>query len=265
LILKNKMLHKFFELSFVILFLLLSILFLNPFFSAAPYGASLSPLNNQTAPTGNSQSVSAIAGNVTEMDISGFSTTQSWQGYYGNVSGVIQLSDATSKVLYNWSLTAAQGEVYASLNSSVSWNNIQCFNLTADGTYNDDSSNRGGTSQHGINLTQLESIYNINSSDVDGINETFSFRNHAMFYTNNQQFSAGECWNTKIFNSSGAGLYDEVLLYSPDTRGVVYTSILRDNSDGFDSKTHDFEMLVPENGHGTDTSVTPYYFYLELQ
>lgn len=268
---KNKKISKkvqsraiFIKLAFVLALILMQI---NVSFAISPSGATgITPISNQTAPSDPPSSVSAIAGNVTELNIFGTSTTQSWQGYYGNVTGSIELTDGNNRSMYNWSDASPKGEVYATNYSSVIWTNIQCFNFTANGTYcASDSQLRGNTSRCGMNLTQLENSYNISSSDVDGVNETFNRQDHAAFYTNNLLFNSGQCRNTKIFDNSGQGSFDEVLLYSPDTKAVIYTSLLKDNSMGYDGKTHDFEMLVLDDGHATDTAVTNYYFYIELQ
>lgn len=242
--------------------------------AVVPFGASVVPQGSgQTAPADPAGSHAAIAGNVSEVDISGFTTTQSWQGYYGNISGTIQLADGNTNVLYNWNLTDASGEVLASTNDSLIWTNIQCFNFTALGTFADDSGNRGNTSQFGTNLSQLESNFNINSDDVDGVNETFNLTiggdGHDRFFINNLEFSDSECQSTKLYSDSGgpiANQFEEVLLYEPDTRSVVFTALAEPTGvSGFDSASHDFEMIVLEDGHGTDTSTTTYYFYVELE
>ncbi|MEM0465076.1 MAG: hypothetical protein QXW97_00040 [Candidatus Pacearchaeota archaeon] len=255
------------QISVFVTVIFLFLLLLNIYFVVAvPSGGFLNIISNSTAPADPPQGISAFAGNVTEINIFGYSTTQSWQGYYGNVSGTIELTDGNNKTLYNWSVISPKGEVYASNHSSVVWTSIQCFNFTANGTLcEEDSENGGGTSQCGFNESQLEEQWGINySSDVDGVNETFNRRDHAEFYTNGLQFSQGECPNTKLFNSSGHGLFDVVLLWSPQSNATVFTSLLLNNGDGFDGKTHDFEMIVLENGHG-NTAISTYYFYVELQ
>ncbi len=233
---------------------------------AIPFGANNSFVNSSTAYSPFPESIDAYAGNVTEMNIFGYSTTQSWQGFYGNITGVVQLADSADKIMYNWSDLNPKGEVYASTNNSINWVSAQCFNYTANGTYcNDDTNRAGATSFCGMNLTQLHTNYNISSDDVDAVNNTFTLNNHELFYTGNLQFNSGECKNMKVYNSTGAGSYDEVLLYEPIGRSVIFSSILQRNADGFEGKTHDFEMLVLENGHYGDASTTSYYFYLELQ
>jgi hypothetical protein len=249
----------------------LSIAILLPITQAAPGGASITPLLNETAPVDSAGEHSSIAGNVTELTITGFSTTQSWQGYFGNVTGVIQLADSSDAVLYNWSLATPEGEVYASRNSSITWTNIQCFNFTAKGNYTAEPGGGGTTSLYGTNTTGLENEFNIASDDVDGVNETFTLSGggtHDAFFTASQSFSEGECQSTRVFGDTGAGVndeFEEVLLYEPTSRSVVFASILDDNLGGFDNNLYDFEMLVLEDGHGTDTAVTTAYFFVELE
>ncbi|MBR9705750.1 hypothetical protein GOV14_01825 [Candidatus Pacearchaeota archaeon] len=241
--------------------------------AAIPYGASnVSQFNTSTAVADAPVSHNAQAGNVTELNIFGYSTTQSWQGYFGNVSGTVQLGDSSDNIFYNWSVVSPLGEVYASTNDSIDWINLQCFNFTASGSYADDSANRGSTSQYGMNLTQLESLYNIDVGDVDGVNETFALNTtseaHDSFYTNSLEFATGECASTFVYDDTGGGIdnkFEEVLLYDPDTVSVIFASLLEQDAAGFDGRAHDFEMLVLEDGHDTDTSTTPYYFYVELQ
>ncbi len=240
--------------------------------AVTPNGASVTEVRSETAPADAAGTDSAIAGNVSELSITAFATTQAWQGYFGNVSGTIQLADSSDNVLYNWSLANPAGEVYASTNSSISWTNMQCFNFTATGTYADESGNGGTTNLNGTNLSILESQFNINPGDVDGIDETFTLigaGTHDLFYTANQQFSEGECRSTRVFGDTGAGVsneFEEVLLYEPTTSSVVFASLLESgNVLGFDNNDYDFELLVPEDGHGTDTSVTTYYFFVELE
>ncbi|MEM4271193.1 MAG: hypothetical protein QXO70_03820 [Candidatus Pacearchaeota archaeon] len=243
-------------------------------YALSPNGANLDASAPQRTPTNYTPSpILAQAGNVTEVNIFGYSPTRAWQGYFGNVTGTIQLTDAQSRVMYNWSLASPQGEVYASTNSSILWNRIQCFNFTSAGTLDNLGSEvAGATSLYGYNLTQLESMFGINFDDVDGVDETFVYfgapQGHDLFYTANLQFSAGECRSTRIFDSSGAGVdgnFEEVLMYEPTTTSIIFASLLDENQLGFDQATHDFQMLVLENGHGTDTSATTYYFFVELE
>jgi len=257
-------------LTLSLIFLL--ILEISSIISFEPNGANITVERTERAPNDSAGSHNAQAGNVTELNIFGYSITQSWQGYFGNVSGVIQLADSNDKTMYNWTLASPEGEVYASTNSSINWANIQCFNFTANGSSGDESGNGGGTNLQGTNLSVLESIFNIISDDVDGVDETFTLSGagtHDLFYTANKQFEEGECKSTRIYNSTGIGSdnqFEEVLLYEAVTSSVVFASLLEEaNTLGFDSKSHDFEMLVLEDGHGTNVETTTYYFFVELE
>jgi hypothetical protein len=255
---------------FLFAIILVFLLNINLALAVEPFGANVNITSTTRAIPDNATGIPALAGNVTELSISGFSTTQSWQGYFGNVTGTIQLADSGDNIMYNWSLASPQGEIYASTNNSITWRYVQCLNFNSDGTYGDDTGNAGGTSQYGTNLTLLENQFGIASDDVDGVNETFTLlgSGHNTFYTNNLEFAAGECRNTQVFSNSGQGednKFEEVLLYEPTTSSVIFASLLNEDVFGFDNNPHDFEMLVLENGHMTDTSPTTYYFWVELE
>jgi hypothetical protein len=253
---------------------ILTIFLTNNAMSVEPNGANITAGTSERAQADNAGSAQAQAGNVTQLNIYGYSTTQSWQGYFGNVTGTIQLGDASGNTLYNWTLANPQGEVYASTNQSITWTNIQCFNYTATGSGVDESGNGGSINLFGTNLTTLEDRFNINYSDVDGIDETFTLQHggngeHDQFYTAHNEFAEGECISTRVFDSSGQGVndnFEEVLLYEPSTFSVVYAALLEPESlAGFDGSDYDFQMLVPEDGHGTDVDTTTYYFFVELE
>jgi len=254
-----------------IFLLLVVVLNLALVLAVEPFGATVTEIKSERANATAPMNASAQAGNVTELNIFGYTTTQSWQGYFGNVTGTIQLADADDNVMYNWSEASPQGEIYASTNSTIQWQYIQCFNFTATGTHADDTSNAGATSLYGTNLTQLEARFNINASDVDGVDETFNLwgtGTHNLFYTNNLEFNEGECRNTRVYSNAGIGeddKFEEVLLYEPVTKSIVFASLLNEDIFGFDNRKHDFEMLVLEDGHGTDTQVTTYYFWVEIE
>lgn len=241
--------------------------------AAAPNGATVTPGTPSTLAATGAGNNSAFAGNITFLSLTGDSVTQTWQGYFGNVSGAIRLADSSGNNLYNWSLAEPSGEVYASTNSSITWANVQCFNFTANGTQGGTTGETaGGTSLGGLNLTGLESLFNVGSSDVDGVNETFSASpggdGHDAFFVGSLQFSAGECMSAKTYNSGGtlgSNQFEEALLYEPATTSIVFASILEQGAlNGFNSADNDFQMLVLEDGHSGNTAATTYYFFVEL-
>lgn len=261
------MFEKNYRFVYIILSLIIVVLLTNGIL-ALPNGANANIVNSTTANPDSAGNASAMAGNVTSLNIYGVSTTQSWQGYSGNVSGAIKLADGSDNVLYNWSVASPSGEVYASTNTTIQWSYIQCLNFSSLGNYSDDTAQAGATSLYGTNLTQLQNQYGINLNDTDSVNNTFIAASHTTFYTGSQQFSSTECKSMNVFDNTGAsvaGKFQEVLLYEPNTRSVVFTSLLEKDLSGYDQKSHDFEMLVLEDGHNGNVAVTPYYFFVELQ
>lgn len=254
-----------------------------PVLAIDPTGADLVYNATERAPNDSAASLEAEAGNITRMDIRAYMVTQTWQGYVGNVSGTIMLADANDNVLYNWTLADPEGEIYAVRGTNVSWRNVQCFNFSASGDLDPTGEVPGEENQKGMNLTQLEALYNITWDDVDGVNETFYLYDqdggsgggageHDEFYTSNLRFTEGECPSTRVFGDSGAGVaneYEEVLLYDPTTNMPIFVALIEEDLagtiDGFDGQDHDFEMLVLEDGHLTDTVTTTYWFYVELE
>jgi hypothetical protein len=196
--------------------------------------------------------VAAQAGNVTELNINATSVTKSWQGYYGNVSGTITLDDANNKSLYQWDLANPQGEIYASPSQISDWGAITCFNYSAHAPE--------------LNLSELEKSLNIRPTDVDGVNETFRYSFGGSFYVGTKQIDSSQgCMATYTYTGDQPQTteFAEVLL--TDSTNIIYTAILEQSASGFDSKPHDFQMLVGEDGHNGDVSTTQYYFYVELE
>jgi hypothetical protein len=240
--------------NLVVLIVLFSFCMGFAFAATNPNGADINEESEDdgAGATDNPTSHAAVAGNLTEITITGNSTTQSWQGYFGNITGRITLKDSSGNVFYNWTDTdASAGEVYASTNDSIGWAGVNCFNLT------------GNATETGENLTTLEAAFNIDAGDSDGVDETFERGDHPEFLIGARTVGAGTCNSTKLFGPNKAPHFDEILLYDNSTNSTVFASLINETA-GFDSAIHDFEMLVLEDGHSGDVSTTNYYFYIEL-
>ena len=236
------------KLSLILFISLVTLALPSLVLAISPSGASLTSISNETGSLDVAGSHSAIAGNVTEMGVASTVTTQTWQGYFGNVTGTVQLADGSDNVMYNWSLASPEGEIYASVNNSINWVGTQCYNNT---TF----------------TSNLELEYNIANNDVDGIDETFNLQNHDTFYVNNILINTNTCMSARIYGDTGAGVdteFEEVLLKGGSNE-TIFASILEENMLGFDSASHDFQMIVLEDGHNADTSTRPYYFFVELE
>ncbi|RJQ15473.1 hypothetical protein C4573_04925 [Candidatus Woesearchaeota archaeon] len=204
------------------------------------------------------QNTTAIAGNVTELSITALAPTQSWQGYFGNITGTITLQDASGNIFYNWTVAEPKGEIYASLNSSINWSAIKCFNFTANTSLE-------------INLTTMESTYNIQTADVDGIDETFNETSNPTIYVGQYTVAASSCPTTYVYQNTGKQYTNFINTLLTDKEKLVYTTVIENdqtnnNTDvtGYNGQSYDFQMLVAEDGHNADTSTTIYYFWVEI-
>jgi hypothetical protein len=198
------------------------------------------------------KNVPAQAGNVSEINITTTSITQSWQGYYGSITASLVLADSSNNQFYNWSIAAPSGEVYASPNSSITWANIHCFNYSGNGSGE-------------INLTLLDAQYGMTSTDVDALNNTYNLTNHPAFAVGTVSFTANKCPSTYVFNETGYQVHQFSNVLLSDGGSIVFTGILENNLRAFNNVSEDFQMLVAEDGHGSASStLTTYYFWVEV-
>lgn len=193
----------------------------------------------------------AIAGNVTEIIITSITTTQTWAGYYGNVTGSIVLDDAQSNSLYSWDLDEATGEVYAARGAlDFTSGNIICANST--------------------HIQQEENNLSVTATAKDGVNETFIYNTHPGFMVGDTIIAADECnYTASTYVNDGVDItrtFNETILHDKTNNLTIYTALLTNAQDGFKigGERYDFQMLVGEDGHG-NTDTTTYYFYVELQ
>jgi hypothetical protein len=190
------------------------------------------------------QSIGAQGGNVTEINIQALTITKSWQGYYGEVTGVITLQDGTNSTFYNWSDATPSGEVYATRSSSVSWTSVNCSTAA--------------------NVTNEETYLGQAAADADSVSNTFAIGTHPAFAVGGNSIIANTCPRTfgYVNNNTQSTDFAMVLLASGDNR--IYTTIMEDSVTGFDGETHDFQLLVGENEKSGSIGATPYYFFVEL-
>ncbi len=249
-------------ISFVFLLLSFALLtsLLPSFAQAAPFGPN--SINASTPQTYDdnlsARVVAAYAGNVTQLIINDTKVTRRWQGYFGNLTGEVVLSDANNNSLYRWQLFPS-GEVYAANSSSISWDKIGCVNFTGN------LSGKGDDLYEPFNITTLERFFNAGTNDVDGIDETFNntYLNSTGFMTGsvliNDQNKCPLAY-TFVSNAYQASEFEEVIL--TDNSSIIFTTLLERGAIGFDARKWDFQMLVAENGD--DPTPTNYYFYVEV-
>jgi hypothetical protein len=191
------------------------------------------------------QSIGAQGGNVTEMNIQALTITQSWQGYYGNISGTVTLQDGTNSTFYNWSMASFSARVFASRASSISWATVNCTNAT--------------------NRTNEETYLGQTFADSDSVTNTFNTTTHPAFTVGSQNILANTCFSTNGFvnNNSQTSNYD-MLLLSPLNGQIIYMTQTNRTTVGFDGKQHDFQLLVGENEKTGNIGSTTYFFWTEF-
>ncbi len=224
--------------------------------SADPSGPNIFTIvNSSRAPLTQASSLVAWAGNITQLNIAGSSTTKSWAGYFGNVSGYLTLSDSNNRSLFNWTSATPLGEIYATTSQTINWSqgNIRCWNFTQTTGL--------------VNLTQLENEFNISPGDGDGVDETFSFSGvHSGFFTGLNEVTANTCPRVSLFNGTGVSgqtTFQEVILEDQTYNKTIFATPIENNKLGFTNELTDFELIVPEDGH-YDSNPTTYYFYVEI-
>lgn len=183
----------------------------------------------------------AEAGNITHLDIDWTRLTSVWQGFYGNVSGSITLESAAGEQFYEWNSTTMEGEIMATRDSITDWTAINCTNQT--------------------HWETEEAALNIDTSSVEGVNETYDAYVHPEFAIGTKTFDVNTCRAVRPFVSGGIeGSFYNVML-NTDIDTTVYVAILAEDTTAYDDAEVDFELLVPVD---KDTGTATYYFYVEI-
>ncbi len=251
------------------------------------------------------KTLSVLAGNVTQITVTGSLSTTSWAGYYGNVSGRLTLETSAGDIMYDWDIANPKGEIYATESPILpAWgqpgqeSKIECWNYTkGKSTYYIHYSEIEGwdTTVGDAGEVQRFAEKGIKADAVDSINNTFlrtSSRAFPGFWVGTKYINGSsnimKCPSVATYNSSGpknstygtgvldwsadtgskaGGNYQEVILFDNTSRSILFTAIIDFERDmtGFDGRVWDFQMIVPENGNGGDTATTTYHFYVELE
>lgn len=188
--------------------------------------------------------ISAQAGNVTRLDINGISITTSWQGYYGNISGNILLSDADNNSLYEWGNgTTITGEIFASRNDTIDWGSINCSNSTQ--------------------VSAEETYLGQASGDGDSVTNTYNETDHPAFLVGARNMHTCPSTNAWSSGTRDPNSWHQVMLADTNDK-IVYSTIIDQGSTGYDGNGWDFQLLVAENEKTGNEGPTTYYFFTEL-
>lgn len=209
------------------------------FITADPTDAGLTRGSSTRGVGENLGNQTAEDGNITILNINQDSITDTWQGFYGNVTGQIVLESATGNNFYDWNYANISGEIYAARRTISSWSTINCTNRTYWETE--------------------ETSLGIELASVQGVNETYSSTTHPTFATASRTMTG--CQATRPYNSTELSSTFWNVLLSVDSTTVVYTALLADSEDNYVNGRSDYEILVPVN---RSTGTARYFFYAEL-
>lgn len=205
---------------------------------------SVSLGSNETGVSASAYTLNISGGYIQKLNLTANVQDPRWKAFVGEVFGTFSLDDASGSTIYDWSLSTVTGNVYATRQSgSVSWSSIVCANTT----------------------TLEEENVAMNHTNVDdNITATFSGSTHDAFYVGGVQITANSCptLNTYVNNATQDVTFEEMSLY--DGSNIIYSTILEQDSTGYDGGSYDFQMIVPEKGIPGYSGATAYYLYVEL-
>jgi hypothetical protein len=233
------------KLLLVTIILLIGIKLIN----AEPSGPTITFISNETKNPAAATLINTSGGSITTVILNATTQNPRWKAYVGNVTGTLTLDDANDNTLFDWTLTAVIGEVYATrFSGTINWTGINCSNST--------------------HISNEEIALNHTNKD-DNITATFDETTHEGFFAGTREILADTCpsVHTYVNSTSQTTDFEEIVLYdgTNETNGnIVYATPLEQDMYGFDNQTYDFQMIVPEVGLATWTSSTAYYFYIEL-
>lgn len=185
-----------------------------------------------------SGTTNATGGLTRNINISTVTQTTAWQGFFGDITGNVTLSDSSGDTLYRWNWSIADGTLFATQASAVNFANISA-----------------------VNTCSIDQ--NITGTDSDRVNNTFTASSNSQFIIAGITIAANSACrtNTYINNATQSTRFEEIIV-TANGATPIYASKIENNIQGFDGNTHDYQMLVPDSQNSTTTT---YYFYAEFK
>jgi len=232
--------------GYVVLIAILLFLLTVSFATSLPSASIVNYVSNTTYTSGLQNRSTDAKGTITTVTLSATQQDYKWKAYVGNVSGTLALADASGDAIYDWNLGTPMGEVYVSRFSNINWNSIGCADQTSI-----------NTEQTGISMS---------AGAADSINATFNATNHASFNVSTTLVSGCRSAATYINGNPQAmgptAAFQEILLRDTSNGNLIYTTLINDNTVGYNGQQYDFQIIVGENESSTIPSL--YYFWVEL-
>ena len=236
--------------SGVMAVLIISVLLLASFVFALPEGPTISGYSNSTKASVAGTASTVNKGSINFLTLASISQNLRWKAYVGNVTGQLVLQDADGYNIYDWQISGTiSGTVIASRNSSINWNFLNCTNSTAM------------AEEH----NSLSFAYNT----VDNINTTFNATNHTAFTINSKVLNGCRTAypyqnSTKQAGNSSANPYQEISIMD-DSRRVGYATRIEASPYSYKNDTREaFQMILPDYGDTSISTIVTYYFFVEL-
>lgn len=208
-------------------------------------GATVTNVSTDFGPTRSPQSLSNARGTISTITLDALQQNSRWKAYVGNVTGTLTLDDANNNSIYQWPTgSSVSGEVYASRNASLDFTSVACAPQAI--------------------IDSEDSYFSNTGIDPSSINATFNSTDHTATTVNGQVLSS--CPMTALYVSdaavaqTSAAAFQQILI-NDSNNNLVFVSLMNDDAVGFDGRTFDFQMIVPENTTG---AINDYYFYVEL-
>ena len=214
---------------------------------AVPVGPTIT--SNSTvngSPTPAAQ-ITTYGGSFTTLILNTTGEDYRWKAYVGNVSGKLALDDASGKSIYDWTVSSVTGEVYATKNTSVDWSTIACADTSL--------------------INSEDVVMNMSLGSPDTINKTFFNKIHRTFYVGTTLIQNSTCRSIATYingtaqTASESAFFQEILLKDGSSK-LLYTTLINQNTTGYNNQKYDFQMIVAENEY--QTTPTTYYLYVEL-
>jgi hypothetical protein len=219
------------------------------FATAEPTGASVDSNSTAGSPTSSPDSLTDPRGTITTIVLSSLQQDQYWKAYVGNITGQLSLDDASGNTIYDWALASVNksGEVYVSRYNAITWSNISCINLSV--------------------LNAEMTFFGMAPTSSDSINNTYNYTSHAAVQVGTTTLSANSCRSTATYRSDvrqamdGSQRFQALIIQDNANARAVYMTVVNNSFTGFDNRTYDFQIIIPEASTG---SATTYYFFTEL-
>lgn len=155
------------------------------------------------------------------------SITEKWAGFYGTISGNINLADSSGNLFYQWTVSDVSGtKIYAANGTISDWSGLAAASASDMPLY-------------------------LQPSTTDNYNNTFANNESGTF--NEQEINADY---VQSYNSSETGVWKTYALKKGAT--LIWAGLAQNSGNSFKDGVVDYQLLIPAEG------LTTYNFYLEL-